>query len=185
MKKEHLSPEEYVSRWAKRISKLSAGEKNKVAETIKTIDKQLEIKRREKMAEEAGAADSDQEYLVPPVAPAELQAEVVKEQRATWTRLAEEKLHKKRLRKQCTVEIEMKKQLLAQIKDELEGNIKEEAKEEDDEEHVDIYHQGQSKALKPGFGVYLDDILNTVEEKTSKMKNINKIQEELGELYDK
>ena len=79
----------------------------------------------------------------------------------------------------------MKKQLLAQIKDELEGKIKEEAKEEEDDEHVDIFHQQQSRELKHGFGVYLDDMLTTVEEKTEKMKNINKIEEELCGLYDK
>jgi uncharacterized NAD(P)/FAD-binding protein YdhS len=79
----------------------------------------------------------------------------------------------------------MKKQLLAQIKDELEGNIKEETKEEEDDENDDIYHQHQSRQLKRGFGVYLDDILTTVEEKTEKMKNINKIEEELCGLYDK
>ena len=38
MKNEHLTPEEYVKKWAKRISRLSAKEKNKVAETINTID---------------------------------------------------------------------------------------------------------------------------------------------------
>ena len=79
----------------------------------------------------------------------------------------------------------MKKQLLAQIKDELEGKIKEEANEEEDDDHDDIYHQHQSKQLKRGFGVYLDDILTAVEEKTEKMKNINKIEAELCGLYDK
>ena len=79
----------------------------------------------------------------------------------------------------------MKKQLLAQIKDELEGKIKEETKEEEDDDHDDIYHQRQSRQLQRGFGVYLDDILTTVEEKTERMKNINKIEEELCGLYDK
>jgi len=67
MKKEHLTPEEYVKTWAKRISRLSAWEKNKVAETIKTFDKQLEVKRREKMEEEARirAENTDEEDLEP------------------------------------------------------------------------------------------------------------------------
>jgi hypothetical protein len=53
MKNEHLTPEDYVKKWAKKISKLSVWEKNKVAETIRTIDKQLEVKRRERLVEEA------------------------------------------------------------------------------------------------------------------------------------
>jgi hypothetical protein len=67
MKKEHLTPEDYAKQWAKRISRLSAWEKSKVAETIKTIDKQLEIKRREKMEEDARirAENTDEEDLEP------------------------------------------------------------------------------------------------------------------------
>jgi hypothetical protein len=102
---------------------------------------------------------------------------------SVWARLAQEQLHKKRLRKQCAAEIEMKKQLLAKIKNELEGDVKEEA--EEDDENVDIFHQQQSREFKRGFGVYLDQMVNNVEEKTEKMKNINKIEQELNGLYDK